>query len=92
MIYRIKDIVDIYCFSKKQQKNTDSASCLVSLKQIIKFLYFSFKTVEKFSNSKSRSPGKGSCAKTRLPGIENVRIPGGLGRRRGGGGDGQAWN
>ena len=39
----------------------------VSLKQIEKFLHFSFKTVKNFSNSKPRPPRKESWAKTRNP-------------------------
>ena len=63
----IKDTVDIYWFCKidmKQHKNTCFSSCPgpVSMKQIEKFLHFSFKTVENFSNSKPRSPGQRQVA------------------------------
>ena len=48
----------------------------LSLKQIEKSLHFSFKTVENFSNSKRRPPGKERWAKTQPSGSENVEIPG----------------
>ena len=64
----------------KQHKNTCFSSCLqfldsVSLTQIEKFLHFSFKTVENFSNAKPQHPGQRERAES--PGVA-----------RGGGGGG----
>ena len=91
MVYLIKDIVDIYGFCKiwheTAQEHLLCKLPLVSLKQVEKFLYFSFKTVENFSNSKSLPPRKDSWAKTRPLGSESMRILGGRP-----GEDGQAWN
>ena len=64
----------------------------VSLKQIEKFLHFSFKKVRNFSNSKPRPPprGKESWAKTRPPGQWKRTNP--RGSPRGGGGGGERWS
>ena len=91
MVHLIKDIVDIYGFCKIwHQTAQEHLLCklpLVSLTQVQKFLHFSFKTVENFSNSKLLLPRKDSWAKTRPLGSESMRILGGrLGE------DGQAWN
>ena len=54
MVYLIKDTVDIYCFYKdlhETAQNTGFAKLPpVIFKQIEKFLHFSFKTAENFSN------------------------------------------
>ena len=77
MVFLIKDNMAIYgtVFAKidiKQHKNTCLESCLRFLKEIEKFLHFSFKTVGNFSDSKlptpPPTPGKDSWTKPRLLG------------------------
>ena len=62
MVYVIKGTVTIYCFCKNRYETAQEHLLFklppVSLKQIEKFLHFSFKTVEHFSNSKPRPPGQ----------------------------------
>ena len=49
----------------------------VSLKQIEKFLHFSFRTEENFCNSKPRHPGQRPFGRNPdPPGSENLQIPG----------------
>ena len=66
----IKDTIDMYCFCKSWHETAQEHLIFklppVSLKQIEKLLHLSLKTVENFSDSKSRTPGS-----------ENVRILGG---------------
>ena len=93
MVYVIKDTVDIYCFCKNwyetAQEHLPFKLPPVSLKQIEKFLHFSFKTVGNFSNSKPRYPREKNVGRKPDPwGSGKVRIP----RGRPGRGDGQAWN
>ena len=88
MVYVIKDTVDIYYFCKNwyesAQEHLLSKLPPVSSKQVDKFLHFSFKTVEKFSNTKPDTLGKESWAETRPTGQwERANPPGSLG---GGGG------
>ena len=72
LVYVIKDTVGSTVFAKidmKQHKNT----CLfklppVSLKQIEKFLHFSFKYVGNFSNSKHRPAGQRKLGENPTPG------------------------
>ena len=84
--------MNIHCFSKNSHETAQEHQLFklppVSLKQIEKFLHFSFKTVENLSDSLPRPSGKESWAKTPppTPGSGNARIP--WGRQ----GDGEAWN
>ena len=78
---------NFYCFHKNCHETAQEHLLFkmppVSLTQIEKFLHFSFKTVENFSNSKPRPPGQRKLGET-PPGSGNVGIPGGRP------GDGQA--
>ena len=60
MVNVIKDTVGIYCFCKSWHETAQEHLLFklppVSLKQIKKFLHLSLKTVENFSDSKSRTP------------------------------------
>ena len=62
MVCVIKDTADIYCFCKNWYDSAQEHLLFklppVSLKPIKKFLHFSFKTAENFSNSKPRPPGR----------------------------------
>ena len=62
MVYVIEDTADIYCFCKNWYKTAQGNLHFklppVSFKQIEKFLYFPFKAVKNFSNSKPRPPGQ----------------------------------
>ena len=79
MAYFIKDGEDIYCFCKNCYETAKEYLLFklppVSLKQIERFLHFSFKTAENFTDSNPHPSGKESWAKTRPPGSENLRIP-----------------
>ena len=87
MLLKIKETSTVFAkVDMKQHKNTCFSSCL-SLNQIKKFLHMFFRTVEHFSNSIPRPPGKENLAKTQPLGSENVQIPGGRP-----GEDGQALN
>ena len=86
MVYVIKDTVHIYCFCQRCYETAQEHLLLklppVSLKQIEKFLHFSFKTVEIFSYSKPRAPGQRKLGESPTPGaVRTCESPGG--RRRG---------
>ena len=70
MVYVIRDKVDIYCKNRHEtaQEHLLFELLLVSLKQIEKFLHFSFKTVENFSYSKSRLPEQRKLDENPTPG------------------------
>ena len=86
--YVIKDAVDMHCFCRNWYETAQEYLLFklppISLKQIEKFLHFSFRTMENFSNSKSR-PSR--LAKTRPS--EQWERANPRGRPRG---DGQDWN
>ena len=90
MVYVIKDTVDIYCFCKNWYKTAQEHLLFklppISLKQVERFLQFSFKNVENFSNSKLRPPGKESWGNFDPRAVGTCESPW-VAR-----GDGQAWN
>ena len=66
MVYVIKDTVEK--IDMKQHKNTCFLSCLGLFETNQEVPAFCFQNRQNFSNSKLRSPGKESWAKTRPPG------------------------
>ena len=90
MVSVVTDTVDIYCFCKNRYETAQEYLPFrlptVSLKQIEKFLHFSFKTGRKYSLIQNLDPP--GTRKPDPPGSENVRISG----VAGGGGDGQDWH